>query len=235
VGVWTAVTDLVLPAGCAGCGVERVPLRHGVCDACVCELTALRPGPARPTPAPEGLPPCGALGPYGGPLREALLAYKERGRHGLAVPLGALLADAVGHSVGGAPVRVLLVPVPDTARAARSRHGDHMRRLAANAAASLRRAGWPAAVARPLRARPRADSADLDRAERLAASAGAFRITPGRAQALRRAAAGRAVVVVDDIMTTGATLAAISGQLAAVGVTVRACAVLAATQLRHSR
>jgi predicted amidophosphoribosyltransferase len=233
VGVWTAVTDLVLPAECAGCGAERVPLRYGVCDRCVGELTALRPGPARPTPAPEGLPPCGALGPYGGALREALLAFKERGRHGLAAPLGALLADVVAYRLGGAPVRVLLVPVPDTASAARSRHGDHMRRLATHAAGSLRRAGWPAEVAGPLRARPRADSADLDRAARLAASADAFRMAAGRAPSLHRAAAGRAVVVVDDIMTTGATLAAVAGRLAGAGITVRAGAVLAATQLRH--
>ncbi|MCW6006981.1 ComF family protein [Micromonospora sp. CPCC 205371] len=233
VGVWAAVADLVLPAGCAGCGAERVPLRYGACDACVGELMALRPGPARPTPAPAGLPLCGALGPYAGVLREALLAYKERGRHGLAVPLGALLADVVAYRLGGAPVRVLLVPVPDTARAARSRHGAHIRRLAGHAAGGLPRAGSPAAVARPLRARSRADSAELDRVERLAASADAFHMAPGRAPVLRRAAAGRAVVVVDDILTTGATLAAISGRLAGAGVTVRAGAVLAATQLRR--
>ena len=44
-----------------------------------------------------GMPPCVAAGPYGGALRGVLLAYKERGRHRLARPLGALLAGAVAE------------------------------------------------------------------------------------------------------------------------------------------
>ncbi|TBL30065.1 hypothetical protein EYA84_23355, partial [Verrucosispora sp. SN26_14.1] len=80
----------MLPADCAGCRERRSGLRHGVCPDCVATLGALRPGPVRPVPAPPGLPPCHALGPYGGPLREILLAYKDHGRHGLARPLGAL-------------------------------------------------------------------------------------------------------------------------------------------------
>ena len=58
---------------------------------------------------------------------------------------------------------MVLVPVPATAAAVRARHGDHMHRLARRAAADLRRDGYDAAVATPLRALPRADSAELDR------------------------------------------------------------------------
>ena len=43
------------------------------------------------------MPPCVAVGPYGGALRGALLAYKEKGRHRLARPLGALLAGAIAE------------------------------------------------------------------------------------------------------------------------------------------
>jgi predicted amidophosphoribosyltransferase len=230
---WAGLIDLVLPAACAGCGAERVPLRYGVCGSCAGGLEGLRPGPAAPTPVPPGLPPCTALGAYDGVLRDVLLGYKERGRHGLAVPLGALLADVVAASVGGAPGGVLLVPVPDTAKAARARHGDHMLRLAQRAAARLRRAGWPTAVARPVHALPRPDSAELDAAGRAAAAESAFRIRAGRVPALRRAAADRAVVVVDDIVTTGVTLAAVSRELGSVDVRVDRVAVLAATRLRH--
>jgi predicted amidophosphoribosyltransferase len=158
-------------------------LRRGVCGECEAAVVSLVPHPVRPVPAPPGLPPCAALGGYEGVLRELLLAYKERGRHGLAGPLGALLAEVVA-AFGEAPV--LLVPVPDTARAARRRHGDHVARLARHAAARLRAAGRPAAVANPLRALPRPDSAGLDSAARAAVAAGAFRVRPGAAAGSRR-------------------------------------------------
>ncbi|SDY70909.1 Predicted amidophosphoribosyltransferases [Micromonospora pattaloongensis] len=232
VEVWAGLADLLLPAGCAGCRARHVPLRHGVCAACAAQLSTLRPRSVRPTPAPIGLPPCVALGEYDGALREMLLSYKERGRHGLARPLGTLLADVVAVATGGAPDGVLLIPVPATARAARTRHGDHLWRLARHATGSLRRAGWPALLARPLRALPRPDSATLDSAGRAAAAAGAFRIRAGRLGALRRAAVGRRVVVLDDIVTTGATLAAVSALLAGAGVPVDRAALIAATRRR---
>jgi predicted amidophosphoribosyltransferase len=229
------LVDLVLPAECAGCGADRIPLRYGVCAECVADLEGLVPGPSRPSPVPPGLPPCTALGPYDGVLREVLLGYKERGRHGLAVPLGALLADVVASATGGAPVGVLLLPVPATARAARARHGDHMWRLARRTADRLRRAGWPTAVARPLRALPRPDSVELDAAGRAAAAESAFRLRAGREAALRRVAAGRRVIVLDDIVTTGVTLAAVTQCLTSVDVPVDGAAVIAATRLRYGR
>ncbi|WKU04305.1 ComF family protein [Micromonospora sp. HUAS LYJ1] len=228
-GLWADLTDLVFPTGCAGCGRRDARLRQGCCPQCVRRLAALRPVPARPTPAPPDLPPCHALGPYAGPLREALLAYKERGRHGLARPLGGLLAEVVAASVGEARP-VLLVPVPDRAAAARARYGDHLTRLARHAATRLRRAGWDVRTAVPVRALPRPDSVELDRAGRAAAAESAFRVRSGWAG---RGAGGRAVVVLDDILTTGATLAAVSRTLRAAGMTPYGAAVLGATQKRR--
>ncbi|MGW0432919.1 ComF family protein [Micromonospora sp. NPDC003197] len=233
-GVWAELADLLLPAECAGCRASRTPLRYGVCAACASALEALRPRLVRPDPAPPGLPACVALGGYDGQLREALLSYKERGRHGLARPLGRLLAEVVAAAVGPRGP-VLLVPVPTTARAARTRHGDHLRRLTRHAAGRLRRAGWSVEVARPLVALPRPDSVELDSAGRSAAAASAFRLPPGRVPALRRSAEGRMVVLLDDIVTTGSTLAAINRLLVGDGVMVHAAAVLAATQRRYSR
>ncbi|MDG4833080.1 ComF family protein [Solwaraspora sp. WMMD1047] len=237
-GWWAVLADLVLPVGCAGCRAERVPLTQGVCADCVAMLRALRPAPAAPTPAPPGMPDCFALGAYQAPLRETLLAYKERGRHGLAWPLGSLLAEVVAAAVGG-PRPVVLVPVPATARAARARHGDHLRRLTRQAAGRLRRAGWPVLVAHPLRALPRPDSADLDSAGRAQAAATAFRVrggsfrVPGGLDRLRQAAVEHPVVLLDDIVTTGATLAAVTRLLAANGIPVAVAAVLAATIRRR--
>ncbi|SCF35571.1 Predicted amidophosphoribosyltransferases [Micromonospora viridifaciens] len=225
-GLWSDLTDLVLPAACAGCAARVPSLTQGFCPRCVGELEALRPAPARPDPAPPDLPPCVALGPYAGALREGLLAYKERGRHGLARPLGALLAEVVAAAAGTARP-VTLVPVPDTARAARARYGDHLDRLTRHAAGRLRAAGWPVRVLRPLRALPRPDSVALDSAGRAAAAEGAFR--------LRRAGGVPApgeVVLLDDILTTGSTLAAVGRVLRSAGMTPKAAAVLAATQKR---
>nr|WP_230416938.1 phosphoribosyltransferase family protein [Micromonospora tarapacensis] len=224
------MADLVLPARCAGCRSNRSGLRHGVCPDCVTALRELRPGPVRPVPAPPGLPPCHALGAYGGPLREALLAYKEHGRHALARPLGALLAEVVAAAVG--PVRpVLLVPVPDTPAAARARYGDHLARLTRHCGRRLRGAGWPVRVGHPLRASPRPDSVTLDSAGRAAAAVTAFRARPGIGPAPR----GSYVVLLDDILTTGATLAAVSHVLAGHGLSPAVAAVLAATEKRHKQ
>ncbi|MEU8422851.1 ComF family protein [Micromonospora sp. NPDC048835] len=222
----------MLPADCAGCRERRPGLRHGVCPTCVAALGDLRPRAVRPTPAPPGLPSCVALGPYAGPLREALLAYKEHGRHGLARPLGALLAEVVAEGVG-APRPLALVPVPDTAAAARSRYGDHLDRLARHCASRLNRGGWVARVCRPLRALPRPDSVTLDSAGRAAAAEAAFRPRSTGPLRGRSTAAPPVVVLLDDIVTTGVTLAAASRVLTATGWAPRVAAVLAATEKRH--
>ncbi|MET8198903.1 ComF family protein [Micromonospora taraxaci] len=231
-GLWADLADLVLPTTCAGCRERRPGLRHGVCPACVTALEALRPLSVRPTPAPPGLPRCVALGSYAGPLREALLAYKEHGRHGLARPLGALLAEVVAAAVGEARP-LALVPVPDTAAAARSRYGDHLDRLARHCAARLTRSGWAVRVHRPLRALPRPDSVTLDSAGRAAAAEAAFRPRPIASGRGRAVSGAPVVVLLDDIVTTGVTLAAAARVLTATGWAPSVAAVLAATEKRH--
>ncbi|NJC64953.1 ComF family protein [Planosporangium flavigriseum] len=229
---WSALVDLVLPAECAGCAAAA---GHGggLCADCVAALAAARPARVRPQPEPPGLPRCVALAAYAGSLRAAILAYKERGRHGLAGPLGDRLADVVAAAVVPGPV--LLVPVPATATASRDRYGDHMLRLARRAARALTRRGWQAGVACPLRARPRPDSAELSSVDRLRAAEAAFVLVPGRLAAVTAAVRGGVrLVVVDDVVTTGATLAAVAARLRAAALDVQVAAVLAATQRRVS-
>jgi len=64
-----ALTDLVLPADCAGCGTSAPGAKAGVCPDCMKELARLMPYETAPTPIPYGLPICVTLGPYDGVLR----------------------------------------------------------------------------------------------------------------------------------------------------------------------
>jgi predicted amidophosphoribosyltransferase len=146
-----------------------------------------------------------------------LLRYKERGRRDLAGPLGELLAAVLDDAVGATPVA--LVPAPSRPAAARERGGDHVARLCRAVAA--RRPG--VRVARPLRLARRArDSVGLDAEQRAANLAGRVRVRPG---ALRVAGTGT-VLLVDDVVTTGATLRTCRDALAAADVEVGAAIVL---------
>ncbi len=204
----TALLDLVLPQTCAGCAQPGAAL----CGPCRARLRALSPARCAPDPCPPGLPRTSAAGRYAEPLRGMLVAHKERGRLGLAQPLGALLAGAVDALRVGP---VVLVPVPSSRSAVRARGHDHALRLA-RAAASV--AGLRAA---PLLAQTRvvADQGGLDGAARAANLSGAL--------VARRSLTGLEVLVVDDVLTTGATLVEAARALRAGGARVRGAAVVA--------
>lgn len=205
-GWWQDLTDLVLPAECGGCGRPRTVL----CAKCRTALYGAAPRRVRPVPAPGGLPVVHAAAVYGGAVRAAILAHKERGALTLAGPLGSALAGAVGAALGqrgpgtgGGRVPVLLVPVPSARRAVRARGHDPARRIALAAAGELRRGGTAARVAAVLRQRRAvADQAGLDSRQRLANLAGALEVVAGCGRLL----AGGRIVLVDDLMTTGASL-----------------------------
>lgn len=206
--------ELLLPATCAACGAltdERQPL----CAGCAATLEPIRAGCAR-----CGLPlagtsavaclGCAAASPswqvarapfvYGGELATAIRRFKLGGRPELARSLGLLLAP----SVAALPAAVdALVPVP-----------LHRRRLAArqyNQASLLARAARAArhAPVRELldRVRDTPSQSKLDAAARRANVRGAFAVAPGQSVARLH------LVLVDDVMTTGATAAACAGAL----------------------
>ena len=150
---------------------------------------------------------------YDGAVRTALIAYKERGRRDLAGPLAALLALAVAAL---APRDVTLVPVPSAAAARRARGGDHVARLG-------RALGGCTSALRFVRAVQ--DSAGLDSAARASNLSAAMRASPPHP---RRSTA----VIIDDITTTGATLAEAARALGAAGWTIAGGAVVAATPRR---
>jgi len=227
-----AVLDLVAPARCAGCDAPRTQL----CPDC---RAFLHSAPGRRVPRQAGrrglpaLPEIHAVADYADPVRGMILHHKERGALRLARPLGEALATAVRTAVSARPglaeTPILLVPVPSAPSAVRARGHDPMRRLAREAARALRAAHIPARVLPALRpVRAVADQAGLGAAERQRNLSGALGSAPRWERAL---AAGR-VVLVDDLVTTGATLAEAARALTAAGADVLAAATIAATTRR---
>jgi predicted amidophosphoribosyltransferase len=200
--------DLLLPKRCAGCGEAGAEC----CPDCLAEF-------GDPRPVAWTGPPVHALAAYRGVARELVLAYKERGRRELAAPLGILLGLAVPLLAAPTDGTWWLVPAPSRRAAARRRGGEHVLRLARHAAEVL----GPAAVAPALGlAAGTHDSVGLDAAARRSNLAGRV--------VVREAAlppSGTEVVLLDDVVTTGATAAACTAALTAAGL--RVSAVLALT------
>jgi ComF family protein len=199
----------VFPVACAGCGGEG----RALCRDCAPRLAAA----VRATEMP-GVGAVTAALDYDGVARAVLLALKEQGRSGLATPLAEPFATAVTAALAPAP-DALVVAVPSS-RAARRRRGfEPVRLLASRAGIRLTPLFLPA--------RPHAVQKGLGVAERARNLDGVF--------ALARPVRGIRVLLVDDVVTTGATLAAAAGTLRAGGAEVVGAAVLAATARRDGR
>ena len=225
---WIAAAgDLLLGACCAGCGSAW----WGVCPACR-DLTAAHAAAlSRPDPSPPGFPLAASAGPYDDVMRGLVSAHKEEPALTLTPFLGDRLAAAVAvlvDELGVGPADpVLLVPVPSAPAAVRRRGFDATAALARRAAARLRvtrriRAGHRLASRRGV-----LDQAGLAADQRLANLEGAFRLRRWTPQD------GCWVVVVDDVVTTGASLTEAARALRGSGRRVLGAATVAATQRRR--
>lgn len=200
--------------------------------------------PTSPVPRPAWLPPLWAVLDYAGPARSVILAYKEQGCRSLADPLGTALAgglragwEAAGQGRRGAARasgrRVVVVPIPSSAAARRTRGDQPTLRLARVAVRRLRDGGVPAELVTALEQRPGVrDQAGLSATERARNLDGALRI---RTAARPLLGDGADVLLADDIVTSGATLSAAARVLAASDILVAGAAVVAATQREFPR
>lgn len=228
-----AVADLAVPTSCASCRRPCRP-RPPLCDPCRRRLAAeLWPAPrVRSIPSWVGTgPPVRAFATtaYAGVVSALIPAHKDLGRWDLSGLLGALAAVALAEVLGGAERAgpVLVVPVPSTRSSTRARGESPADRIARAATHVLgHHRHRPIVVVRALeRVGGSVDQVDLAAAQRRQNLAGSMK--------LRNAApGGRAgTVVVDDVLTTGATVAEACRVLTAGGHRVLGCAAVASTEV----
>jgi len=226
----TAALDLVFPALCPVCAATLAERRRDpLCGACwdlipritppCCDACGLPWRTLAPTPAEVVLPDrvlCGACrvdppgwdwaragAEYEGVVRDAIHMLKFRGKRALARPLAALIGEQWPPAARDVAA---LVPVPLGRPRERERGFNQAALLAERLAPSLGVAVRPRWLARLRDTRPQSD---LGADERRSNVRGAF--------AARAEVAGQHVVVVDDVLTTGATAAECARALRAAG------------------
>ena len=211
---------IVLPVRCAGC---RRPDRS-LCDECEAELR-----PVTRLDAVGDIPVWSAL-TYEGVVRRVLLAYKDGGRVDVVRALARALRSAVaeaqrqaarggdgGSGAGGAALLPVLIP---STRTAWRRRGYHPSRSVLARAHILVPPLW-----RALRlSRQTADQAGLNVTQRSGNRRGSF--------VASKRLAGRDCLIVDDIVTSGATVVEAARAIQAVGGRVAGAAAIARTPLR---
>lgn len=205
--------DLLLPPTCAICRVETPALSPiGICPNCLTQLPALPaarcPRCALPYPTEDGRPhlceaclrrppdfsAVVAVGVYGGLLRESIHHFKyEQGIH-LDQPLGALLGQRLATDEPGF-LPDLILPVPLHPRRLRERGYNQSLLLARRLGKELR---VKTESRRLRRMRPTPPQQGLPLAERQRNLRGAF--------ALSAPLRGEKILLIDDVMTTGATV-----------------------------
>jgi ComF family protein len=197
------VLDLLLPARCPGCGREGRVL----CEVCRQSLLRRLDEPAgaplgMPVAMPAGLVQMEWCATFSGSVREAIHALKYGGERRLIEPLAAALADRWARAGAGGDL-VTWVPVHPSRR--RERGFDQAEELARIAA---RRLGLPVRPSLERRRRTAAQHA-LGQQARIGNIGGVFVARTDAREALR----GAWVIVVDDVLTTGATLAGCASAL----------------------
>jgi ComF family protein len=199
--------DAALPANCVGCGAEGPP----ICARCLPALDARLTSPAGtaiglPGDVPEPLLQLEWCASFRGVVRDALHAIKYQGEQRLAEPLGRAVARRWAAAGVGSE---LVMNVPVHRDRERQRGYDQAGLIAGQAADHLELPFVPALS----RVRSTIAQFDLDRRDRAKNVRDAFAVDPRATEGVR----GRWILLIDDVVTTGATLAACATALEAAG------------------
>ena len=211
--------SLFFPERCPFC--DEISVGGEPCESC--EKSGLPPGEVRPLPVPLRFGGCQCVTSflYEGKVREAILRFKFRGRRDYAPALGRVLAGTLRQK---ADLRgAYLVPVPVSKRRLRERGYNQALLLAREAAREL---GIPCRELLEKTVDNRAQH-ELQRADRQVNARNVYRVKKGNA-------IPGAVILIDDVVTTGNTLAECVKTAREAGLEVRCCAALASKRLRRS-
>lgn len=181
---------------CSGCSETLLPSEAPAGRCLPCEANPFLAGSAR------------SLWWYDGVIEELICTLKYGGRYSLAVPLGRALALHLERMLGQLPPFAwnLVVPVPSTRRSLRKRGFHHTRISASVIAQALE---LPLDSWRVLSSEERAPQASLSASERVANVRGTFRALGD--------CRGARILLIDDVLTSGATVGEISRVLVAQG------------------
>jgi len=209
---------------CARCGdsVDRSLLETGPAASALCRACRLASPPfVRAV----------AFAPYQGRMKDAIHALKYDRLHPAARGLGQMLAQAIAQLAAEAPTQMLVVPVPLHRTKSTQRGFNQARSLAVEALGFLRKSHphWRLALATGILVRQRAtdSQAGLTPRQRRINLRGAFSVPDPSAVASRH------VLIVDDILTTGATARAASLALMRAGASSVWVATLARARRIH--
>lgn len=190
-----------------------------------------------PDPEPPGMPSTWSAAPYAGVLGSAIVAWKDADRPDVTPVLAAQLARAMAQALADSPSvlasisagrPLVLVPVPSRPKSVRSRGRWPVAEMLAEV--QLRTHRSPGVVSCPaLRVKNGGrDQAGLDRADRARNVREAMMVRPQHAAVVD----GAPCLLLDDIVTTGSTLAEAARALRSGGASTVVAATVAATVRR---
>lgn len=211
--IFRTVFDLLFPPQCVFC---RKILARGEKDVCAACRSSLPLTGGRSLTEREDYGRCIAPVYYRDTVRKAFHRFKFKGKVRYATVFGRMMADAIRAHYSGAYDLITWVPV--SARRKQSRGYDQAMLLAYAVALELDDIALET-LRKPMDVRSQSEIDDA--AERKKNIAGAFELIDPEL------VAGKRVLLIDDVLTTGATLGEIAGMLRAAGAADVMCAVFA--------